>query len=51
MTKLVTRNFWWPGVIKKVRKYVKSCNTYQRNKNHTKALTGKLISNAVPEKP
>jgi len=37
--------------MKKVNKYVEFCNTYQRNKNCTKAPTGKLISKAVPEKP
>ena len=51
MTELVTRNFWWPGVIKEVKKYVESCNAYQRNKNHTEALAGKLMSNTVLEKP
>jgi len=35
---LVTRNFWWPGVIKEVKKYVESYDAYQRNKNHTEAL-------------
>ena len=50
-TELVTRNFWWPGVIKEVKKYVESCNAYQRNKNHIEALAGKLMSNAVLEKP
>ena len=32
---LVTRNFWWPGVMKEVKKYVEECNVYQRNKNWT----------------
>jgi len=48
---LVTRNFWWPGVMKEVKKYVESCDTCQRNKNYTEALAGKLMPNAVPEKP
>jgi len=30
---LVTRNFWWPGVTREVKKYVKGCDLYQRNKN------------------
>ena len=47
---LVTRNFWWLEIIEEVKKYIKSCNTYQRNKNHTEALAGKLMPNAVPEK-
>jgi len=30
---LVTRNFWWPGVTKEVKKYIEGCNACQRNKN------------------
>jgi len=51
MTELVTRNFWWPEVTKKVKKYVEGCDTCQRNKNQTEASTGKLMPNAVLEKP
>jgi len=25
---LVTRNFWWPGVTKEVKKYVEGCDAY-----------------------
>ena len=32
-TELVTRNYWWPGVTKKVEKYVDECNACQRYKN------------------
>ena len=48
---LVTRNFWWPGVIKKVKQYVEGCDSYQRNKNHTEQPAGKLIPNLIPERP
>jgi len=27
MTELVTRNFWWPGVMKEVKKYVEGYDT------------------------
>ena len=47
---LVTRNFWWPGVMKEVKRYIKECNSCQRNKNCTKQLVGKLISNSILEK-
>ena len=50
-TELVTRNFWWPGVTKKVKKYIEGCDAYQRNKNCTEAPVGKLMPNVVPEKP
>jgi len=49
--KLVTRKFWWPRVTKEVKKYVEEYNVYQRNKNQTEVPTGKLMPNAVPEKP
>ena len=26
---LVTRNFWWPGITKKVKRYVEGCDAYQ----------------------
>jgi len=25
-TKLVTKNYWWPGVIRNIGKYVEECN-------------------------
>ena len=48
---LVTRNFWQPGVIKEIKRYVEGYDSYQKNKNHTEQLAGKLISNSIPEKP
>jgi len=47
-TELVTRNFWWPGVTKEVKKYVEGCDACQRNKNQTEAPAGKLMPNVVP---
>ena len=51
MVELVTQNFWWPGVTKEVKRYVEGCNSYQRNKNYTEQLAGKLMPNSIPEKP
>jgi len=51
MLELVTRNFWWPGVTKKVKKYVEGCDVCQRNKNRIEAPIGKLMLNTVPKKP
>jgi len=48
---LVTRNYWWPEVIKDVEKYVEECNTCQRMKNRTEVPVGKLMMNKVLEKP
>jgi len=47
---LVTRNYWWPEMIKNVEKYVDECNLGQRMKNGIEAPTRKLIMNEVPEK-
>jgi len=50
-TELVTRNYWWPGVTKEVGRYVEGCNACQRYKNRNEAPVGKLMPNAIPEKP
>ena len=48
---LVTQNFWWPGVTKKVKQYVEEYNSCQRNKNCTEQLVDKSMPNSIPEKP
>jgi len=48
---LVTRNFWWSGVTKEVKRYVEGCDTCQQNKNRTEQPAGKLMPNSIPEKP
>jgi len=48
---LVTRNFWWPGVIKEVKQYVEGCDACQQNKNCTEQPVEKLMPNSIPEKP
>ena len=48
---LVTRNYWWPGVIKDVGKYVEECDMCQRIKNRTEMPVGKLKLSKVLEKP
>ena len=50
MVELVTRNFWWPGVTKKVKQYIEGYDACQQNKNHTEQLAGKLMPNSIPEK-
>jgi len=50
MTELVTRNYWWSGVIKDVGKYVEEYDICQQIKNRIETLTGKLMINKVPEK-
>jgi len=51
MVELVTRNFWWPGVTKEVKRYVEGCDACQQNKNHTEQPASKLMPNSIPEKP
>jgi len=50
MAEMVTRNFWWPGVMKEVKRYVEGCDTCQRNKNRTEQPAGKLMPNSIPDK-
>ena len=49
-TEFVTRNFWWPGVIKEVKKYIEAYNICQRNKNCIEIPAEKSMPNTVPEK-
>jgi len=51
MAELIVRNYWWPGVTKEVGRYVDGCDVYQRYKNRSEAPVGKLMPNAIPEKP
>jgi len=48
---LIVRNYWWPGVMKEVGRYMDGCDACQRYKNQSKAPAGKLMPNAIPEKP
>jgi len=45
---LVERNYWWPGIIKKVEKYIEGRNICQRYQNHMEAPAGKLMPNTIP---
>ena len=38
-------------MTKEIRRYVDGCNACQRYKNRSEALAGKLMPNAIPEKP
>jgi len=48
---LIARNYWWPGVTKEVGRYMNRCDACQRYKNWSEAPAGKLMPNAIPEKP
>jgi len=49
--KLVTRNYWWPGVIRDIGRYMEGCNLCQRIKNRMEEVVGKLKLSKIPEKP
>ena len=48
---LVTRNYWWLGVMRDVGKYVEEYDLCQRMKNRTEELAEKLKLSEVLEKP
>ena len=50
MVELVTKNYWWPGVMRDVGKYVEGCDLCQKMKNRTEELAGKLKLSEVPQK-
>ena len=47
---LVTRNYWWLGVMRDVGKYVEGCDLCQRMKNRTEEPAGKLKLSEMPQK-
>ena len=47
---MVTRNFWWPGVMREAKRYVEEYDACQRNKNCTEQPAGKLTPNSIPDK-
>jgi len=51
MMELIGRNYWWPGIIKEVGRYMEGCDTCQRYKNQSEAPAGKLMPNTISEKP
>jgi len=51
MVELVTRNYWWLGVMRDIGRYVEECDLCQRMRNRTEELAGKLKLSEVPEKP
>ena len=44
---LVTRNYWWPGITKEVKRYVKGCDQCQKMKNRAEMPAGKLKPNVM----
>jgi hypothetical protein len=49
--KLITRNYYWPSVVKETKGYIAACPTCQHTKIFPAKPRGPLHPNAVPEKP
>jgi transposase InsO family protein len=47
----ITRNFYFPNMMRKVRNYIKDCDTCQRNKPARHAPYGELQLSEVPSRP
>jgi len=50
MAEMVTRNFWWPGVMREMKRYVEGYDACQHNKNRTEQQARKLMPNSIPDK-
>ncbi|TFY50674.1 hypothetical protein EVG20_g11392 [Dentipellis fragilis] len=48
---LVTRNYWWPGMLVFIRDYVDGCATCQATKNRTHRPHVETVPNAIPARP
>ena len=48
---LVMRNYWWPGVMRDIGRYVEECDLCQKIKNRMKKVVEKLKLSEMPEKP
>ncbi|PIL29076.1 hypothetical protein GSI_09124 [Ganoderma sinense ZZ0214-1] len=48
---LVTRNYWWPGMVKFIKDYVETCDTCRRGKTSHAKPHGPLQPNEVPDGP
>ena len=48
---LITRNYWWPCIMRDVQKYVKGCETCQRTKSRRTPLAGPLHPHDIPTRP
>jgi hypothetical protein len=47
----IQRSFYFPGMIRKVRKFVKACDSCQRNKTSHEKAQGKMHKGILPSRP
>ena len=50
MIELVTRKYWWLGIMRDIGRYVEGYDMCQRMKNRTEKIAGKLKLSEVLEK-
>lgn len=48
---LITRNYWWPGIQRDIRKYITGCDMCQRTKTHCEKPHAPLQPNEIPKEP
>ena len=48
---LITRNYWWPGIMKDIRKYVEGCEKCQRAKPIRQKPQSTLHPHEIPSEP
>ena len=48
---LVSRNYFWPGKSREVKKYVQGCDMCQRTKIERRATAAPLQPHLIPERP
>ena len=48
---LVSRNYWWPGMVKFIKDYVDTCDACRRAKTFHGKTQGYLQPNEIPEGP
>ncbi|GBG60312.1 hypothetical protein CBR_g4267 [Chara braunii] len=47
----LVQRFWWPGMLDDAKKYVETCQVYQRDKPRTRAVLGLLKPLPIPAGP
>ena len=47
MVELVTRNYWWPGVTKEVKRYMEGCDQYQKMKNRAEMSRSLMVDSIL----
>jgi len=49
--KLITRNYWWPRMLKDIKQYVTDYERYQATKPNQQPKRNNLYPNKIPRGP